>query len=292
MNIQLQLKEYFDDIFGPIRQIEHENITPENTVDISYSSFGQHTNTYGDQNIFKIKTQEFIAVVNQLFDQGFNPTLPELILYAGIQRKKTAILQDDFTREMGYWKNPNGGMTNYDHLSKYRYLDSIDFLWRFLDSDLPMHEKVVFEGSICSVTYERENPVVYYFTDDGKKWSRLTFRLDEEGCNDTNQDKRCGVYFSSAGDKDFYLLLDSIYQEYLINKNLEYVARIHWYMCRRVTHLRGGGAVAEWIAAALIVHAGYEFKGWSIDPYMEPWAQAITSGIDRFVEIYPEIANL
>lgn len=288
-------KKYLENIFGNVRSIEEdtENLILEAIPSVSYSSYGQHTNIYGDQDIFKSQTQKYIATVNYLFDEGYNPTLAELILYAGIERYKTSVLQKNPMPYMGYWKMPGEkGIFMIDYLSKYRYIDCVDFLWRFLDTDLPTNEKVIFEGSLCLVELTDNNPVIYHYTEDDKIFSRLTFALDKEGCNNMENAVVCGNYMSAAGDKEFYLLIDSIYQKCLLSKNLEDIARLHFYLCRRVSHFRGGGAIAEWISSSLLIHADYDFKGWSTDPHLEAWAQAITSGIDRFIEIYLKIANL
>lgn len=73
-------------------------------------------------------------------------------------------------------------------------------------------------------------------------------------------------------------------------KQLELIAKIHWYLCIKVPHIRGGGSIAEWICAGLMLGCDMKFSHYNQE--YELWLEAITSPINRFVNKYPEYVIL
>ena len=73
-----------------------------------------------------------------------------------------------------------------------------------------------------------------------------------------------------------------------VSDKFDAVATLHFYLCRKTPHLRGGGSIAEWISAAVMRTVGLPFHGWNT----EVWNHAVTSGIDYFVENYPSFVHM
>lgn len=248
------------------------------------SSFDDFRDFYGDQDIFKQRTQNFIDVVNQLFANSYKPAFSELLLYAGFQRYETAVFQGTKkTLSMGRWRVPSKIDAIVDPLIKYRCLNATNFIQRFLDTDLPLNQIVNFEGSDFLFTFENETINVNCYDLDLGHNSYLSVNLIPDNC---------GYYSSLAPNGKYYIFLNELYEKCVESEDLKDIGRLHFYLCRRVPYVRGGGTIAEWIAAALMIKSGYNFTGWSKNPFMEPWSVAITSGVERFIDIYSQIADL
>lgn len=283
-----EFKKYLENIFSEtFINIEELDVPVEKSYYLgSGSSFKEFNSFYGDQEIFKTQTQKFVNVINQLFDNSYLIKFSELILYAGFERYETAVFQGTKkTFSMGRWRRPSQSDVIVDSLIKYRCINGIDFISRFLDSNLPLNKKVNFEGSIFKFSHANDNVLVKFYDLSENYNAYLTVKI-------TTDYMDCGSYTSRAPDAEYYIFLDSLYEKILKTKNLDDIARLHFYLCRRVPHVRGGGAIAEWIAAALMIYSGYNFTAWSTNLFSEPWSLAITSGVERFIKIYPQIADL
>lgn len=103
------------------------------------------------------------------------------------------------------------------------------------------------------------------------------------------------MYYEDRGltEKD-WSIMEELFASALdldVPENIDDIARLHWWMCVKTPVQRGGGSLPEWLCAALLIYRGIRFGSW-IDPQgknAEPWAYAITSGIERFADIYGQL---
>jgi len=304
MTNNIDFKDYLEEVFQEkFIEIQKFYIDKTSVPDSKFagSSFVDHTNYYGDQDIFKQYTREFLFIVKQIFDDGYKPELSELLLYAGHQRYELSKAQGKRNREMGEWRDPyDTDSVLVDYINKYRYINAFRLIDRFLDSGLPTNKPVKFEGTLFKFKIDflpEENPeldkaIIQSYASDGTHQSALEIYFNSEKCLKMEDRLDCGLYVGRTPDDKYYRLLDSLYQKCIYTRKLDDIAKLHWHLCRRVPHIRGGGAIAEWISAALMIYSGYNFRNWSSHVFLEPWSVAITSGVERFIELYPDISNL
>lgn len=94
--------------------------------------------------------------------------------------------------------------------------------------------------------------------------------------------------------------MEEEYEKVMTNLNdrekcLYHLSRLHWWMAVRTPWYRGGEAIPEWLCGGVIDYLNRQeglegFRNWISpkgSPGVEPWTFAITSGIDRFSNIYP-----
>lgn len=97
---------------------------------------------------------------------------------------------------------------------------------------------------------------------------------------------------NSAPSRSYLIALQHIYDDILntedADKIIRLTAKLHYYMCRKVSHHHGGGSVGEWVCGGILLGKGLPFVGWK----QEPWNFAVTSGVDYFVDNYLNVANL
>lgn len=228
-------------------------------------------NFYGDQEIFNLYREVALEVVKILVDQEIH--IFDILIYIGLRRYDLAHKMNTLNAdEYGVFRTGSGDVETF--LTKTRNKDMRNFFKRYGD----MVSKN-FEGT----EYIAENENTLILTNNQEEWSIINFYPE------INPESSFAGTYTDKGrpTEEYYKFISDLYLKILSNPKIEDIARLHWYLCVKTPFIKGGGFLPEILCGALLKKF-YTFSHW--DPNYEPWSQAISSGIDRFIEIYPELS--
>lgn len=254
---------------------------------------------YGDQELFKEHSNFVMSAISNMVAN--EATLEVLIFYAGLRRYILA--KESYTSNerlfgqlrvddpRNVWENALSTPMVYERArAGARLLNAVTSLGNEGDN-------VTFEGTVYNID-DKTRKVVNVII-DGKEVSTLASNVDNLS-NCTNKSyvsqKRweflvfnCGAYSEgSSPDDQYYQLMNETFEQ-IGYADVETIARLHWYLCIKVPHKRGGGAVAEWICAGIMLSKDIPFMGWSVK---DVWGYAVTSGIDGFALRYRNLLKV
>lgn len=92
-----------------------------------------------------------------------------------------------------------------------------------------------------------------------------------------------GIYDDWCPDEKYYRLLSSLFESAVID--LSQIAALHWHMCIRVPHVRGGGTIAEMLTLVLFEYHSIPFTRW----IAEPWIYAVCSTQSDFINNFSSL---
>lgn len=248
---------------------------------------------YGSQDIFRLYSTIAVYTLAEMKRQGRG--LRQMIRYAGETRAKVNELQRGSRDKFGAIRSYDKPLQTY--LTEQRFRDAEDLFLRAKQEGVPFGELTFFEGTwmLFETNPLSERETCTFFDDQQVDLANIEITSDRQFVNQCRGRvdeefilELCCRYQEDFGPDEEYLQRMYFLDSYIRTpQDLANIARVHWYLALKVPHLRGGGSVAEWVAGGLMVAVGIPFSGWN--PEFEPWSQAITSGMDRFVEIYSQL---
>lgn len=248
---------------------------------------------YGSQDIFRLYSTIAVYTLAEMKRQGRG--LRQMIFYAGETRAKVNELQRGSRDKFGAIRSSDKPLQTY--LTEQRFRDAEDLFLRAKEEGVPFDELTFFEGTwmLFEDNPLSERQMCTFFDDQQMDLANIEITSDQTFTNQCRGRvdeefilELCGRYQEDFGPDEEYLQRMYFLDNYIRTpQDSANIARVHWYLALKVPHLRGGGSVAEWVAGGLMVAVGIPFQGWN--PAFEPWSQAITSGMDRFVEIYSQL---
>lgn len=254
------------DIFN---QYEQDNF---NDYDTAYDQDSIVDFKYGQQDIYRQESNIAIDTIRKLYINGFNIFV--ILIYAGFRRYLLSVRRLEEYPNMGKWRPViKSHQTLTTPLKGERFRLAKELIYQ-----LPESETVIFQGTIMKVMHTENYTNVEYILDDENK---STLIYNNQANIDLCMDKSLEIPspYSCAGFSENITIKPNYYANLMFqDMTLDDIARLHWHLCVKVPHIRGGGTIAEWICASLIS----DFKGWNT----EVWNHAITSGIDKFVKDY------
>lgn len=286
-------------IYELIQEMEKlSNSIEERNLVLTSGFFGK--DEYGSQDIFNEYGNKAVYGAIKMIEDKKEYSFKNVLVYLGYQRyicnfkqeqKKLNLLDETKLDNVINCTSQNRvGMGNFrisDWENENRLLTPMFGERRKLTLRLLYHsaeekddESFTFEGSKMSFNHFLTDNLSH-LSDDGVRLSDILYK-DGRLCYDD----------LPPNEKD-YTRYENIFINIFSESDLEIKKRkiiaLHREMCIKVPHLRGGGSIAEWMAVSLFLHFQIPFLKWNQKPENEPWALAVTSGIDYFTQNYPAI---
>lgn len=249
------------------------------------------------QDVFKSNCWKVIHTIALLFkneQQKF--TIKDLIYYAGFRRYVTEVEKN------GYENADNFGQlrtiyNGYENLTSSLSTpmtaegNRIERASEFLQQIIPIlksrgeAEKVIKLGDLYySYVGELGDKVYGIQLHDGNSenvLSSLSYMFKKYSYSEY-------IIYGNQNSDYIDKYLEQPYEKLFktTNKTIQFllIAEIHWWLCIKVPHKRGGGSIAEWICGGLMLGCNIPFI--QFNSKYEVWLEAVTSTKNTFISNY------
>lgn len=245
-----------------------------NKVDVNKtfnSTFTQDTNSYGDQTIHSrgVYIASQIVPLMIMGDYSFMHILMIIgFIRFLIEVEQAETKQREICYQMGLLRTDKSGIS----VTTILFNERLSIAQKLIEDNIQY-------GNLCSMYHLSKSGTEKYgvlIVNTCITLPSIIVKTIEEfdAVSDTHQ---IGIYDDWSPNKEYYELLTDLFKQAV--QDPKRISSLHWHMCIRVPHVRGGGTVAEMLTLGLFQYHSITFNRW----LTEPWIQATCSRESAFV---------